>query len=119
MSFANTDRHTPTRDTASATHAWSWGTSWRQRLRLLPLYLSICGAERLSGSFRRAHAMPRALPTWRPGLSVIIPERDAPQMLLQALHSLYDALAAVDEPRQVIVVANVGFAALATTGRFS
>src|SRR5438093_599605 len=106
MSFASTDRHAPARDTAAATHAWSWGTSWRQRLRLLPLYLSICGAERLSGSFRRAHAQPRALPAWRPGLSVIIPERDAPQMLLQALQSLSDALAAVDEPRQVIVVAN-------------
>ena len=81
-----------------------WGTSWRQRLRLAPLYLAAAAADRLA-----ALAPSRAAPAgegWRPGISVVVPERDAPQMLAGTLAALYDALARIDEPRQVIVVAN-------------
>ncbi len=49
---------------------------------------------------------PRRLPRWREGISVVIPERDAPAMLAEALASVLRALDAVAEPRQVIVVTN-------------
>ena len=81
-----------------------WGTSWRQRLRLMPLYVAMAAADRL-GAMTSARVTPTPVP-WHPGVTVIIPERDAPDMLARALASLHIALAAVDEPRQVIVVAN-------------
>ena len=81
-----------------------WGTNWRQRLRLTPLYLALAAADRLAGAVP-ARAAPR-LPPWRKGLSVVIPERDAPAMLAEALATVRHALAGVDEPHQVIVVAN-------------
>lgn len=81
-----------------------WGTSTRQRLRLLPLYLAIAladaAAPRLSARRRDD------LDPWPAGVSVIIPERDAPQMLADALAALHVALSPVREPVQVIVVAN-------------
>lgn len=52
-----------------------------------------------------AHRAP-GLGPWAPGISVIIPERDAPQMLAESLASLHAALAQVAEPAQVIVVVN-------------
>ena len=51
-------------------------------------------------------AATKRMDPWRPGITVIIPERDAPEMLGDALASLHVALAAIDEPRQVIVVVN-------------
>jgi GT2 family glycosyltransferase/glycosyltransferase involved in cell wall biosynthesis len=81
-----------------------WGTSWRQRLRLAPLHLALAAAD---GWSRAPWLRPPAQPgPWREGLSVVIPDRDAPAMLAEALASLFGALAAVDEPHQVIVVAN-------------
>ena len=81
-----------------------WGTSWRQRLRLMPLYVAMAAADRLAAIVpARVRRAPRP---WHPGVTVIIPERDAPEMLARALESLDVALAAIDEPRQVIVVAN-------------
>src|SRR6185369_5031578 len=81
-----------------------WGTSWRQRLRLAPLYLAMAASDRFAAAVpARARRSPAP---WRPGVTVIIPERDAPGMLTRALASLDEALAAIDEPRQVIVVAN-------------
>ncbi len=81
-----------------------WGTSWRQRLRLAPLWLALAAADRLAPAVPvRA---PRRLPPWRAGVSIVIPERDAPAMLAEALASVMGALEAVAEPRQVVVVAN-------------
>lgn len=81
-----------------------WGTTVRQRLRLLPLYGALAVADRLAPLVPARSAA--ALGPWRPGVSVVIPDRDAPAMLLEALASLDAALAAIDEPSQVIVVAN-------------
>src|SRR6185295_1429134 len=80
-----------------------WGTSWRQRLRLTPLYVAMVIANRLAATTARTPIAP--LP-WRPGVTVIIPERAAPEMLARALASVTVALAGIDEPRQIIVVAN-------------
>ena len=81
-----------------------WGTSWRQRLRLTPLYVAMVVADRLA-AMTSARVIPAPSP-WRSGVTVIIPERDAPDMLARALTSLQVALTAIDEPQQVIVVAN-------------
>ncbi|HWZ70479.1 MAG TPA: glycosyltransferase [Casimicrobiaceae bacterium] len=84
---------------------FAWGAGIRQRLRLAPLFLSLSIADRV-GRALRTRTVRLALPEWRAGISIIIPERDSPQLLLKALASLYKALDAVDEPRQVVVVAN-------------
>ena len=81
-----------------------WGTTLRQRLRLMPLYGALAVADRLA-PFVPAHRA-RALGPWQPGVSVVVPDRDAPAMLAEALASLDVALAAIDEPSQVVVVAN-------------
>lgn len=81
-----------------------WGTSWRQRLRLAPLYVAMAAADGIAALLPAAR--PPRYGRWGPGISVIIPERDAPAMLAEALASLHGALARVDEPWQVIVVAN-------------
>jgi GT2 family glycosyltransferase/glycosyltransferase involved in cell wall biosynthesis len=81
-----------------------WGTSVRQRLRLLPLYAALTLSRHLP-----ARAPPRVdadTDAWRPGVSLIIPERDAPHLLAEALASAEHALAALHEPTQVIVVVN-------------
>src|SRR4029453_18878453 len=74
------------------------------RLRLTPLSLPSAPADRLA-AIAPARVTPTPAP-WRPGVTVIIPERDAPDMLARALASLEIALAAIDEPWQVIVVVN-------------
>src|SRR5829696_7838955 len=81
-----------------------WGNGWGQRLRLAPLYLAVITADRLGRIPHRRK--PRAMPRWRDGLSIIIPDRDAPDMLGQAVKSLLRALEPVREPWQIIVVAN-------------
>jgi GT2 family glycosyltransferase len=43
---------------------------------------------------------------WAPGISVIIPERDTPDLLERALDHLQPALANIAEPSEVIVVVN-------------
>jgi GT2 family glycosyltransferase len=81
-----------------------WGTSWRQRLRLMPLYLAMVAADRCAAWMpRRARHV--AAP-WQPGLSIVIPERGAPAMLDEALVAVAAALAGVDEAHEVIVVVN-------------
>ena len=82
-----------------------WGAGLRQRLRLAPLFLSLIVADRIGRGLRARQRWPE-LSRWRPGISIVIPERDSPALLLKALRSLYQALDAIDEPHQVVVVAN-------------
>jgi GT2 family glycosyltransferase/glycosyltransferase involved in cell wall biosynthesis len=100
QSTASTARTEPTPRPAFVT----WGTNWRQRLRLAPLYLALAAADRIA-RFVPARS-PSRLPPWRDGVSIVIPERDAPAMLAEALATVRHALDGVDEPHQVIVVAN-------------
>src|SRR2546423_15394583 len=79
-----------------------WGPSLRQRLRLLPLFCALRAAETLRKLARR----PRRQPVFQPGISIVIPDRDAPDMLRLALQSADDAGAQLNEPCQVFVVAN-------------
>ncbi len=82
-----------------------WGTTFPQRLRLAPLWLALTLADVLApGNARPPRVATGA--TRRPGLSVVIPERDAPDMLDAALASLIVALKGLAEPFQIIVVAN-------------
>ena len=81
-----------------------WGSSARQRLRLWPLYAAVAAGDALGRIARPARRSASAL--WLPGVSIVIPERDAPAMLADALESVHAALAEVREPHQVIVVAN-------------
>ncbi len=82
----------------------AWGTSTPQRLRLMPLYLAITLADAAAPLL--AARRPASIGAWPAGVSVVIPERDAPQMLSEALAALQLALVAVPEPVQVVVVAN-------------
>jgi GT2 family glycosyltransferase/glycosyltransferase involved in cell wall biosynthesis len=84
---------------------FAWGAGIRQRLRLAPLFLSLAIADRIAGTLPTRNAR-LSLPPWRAGISIIIPERDSPQLLQKALASLYEALDGIDEPCQVVVVAN-------------
>src|SRR5690242_7217340 len=81
----------------------AWGDGLRQRLRLAPLAFAMRFGDTLArwGPSRRPH-----LPAWQPGLSVVIPERDAPAMLEEALAHLFAAMTGIAEPHQVIVVVN-------------
>jgi GT2 family glycosyltransferase len=81
-----------------------WGTSWRQRVRLAPLSLATTLASACA-PFARARRS-ASLGPWPPGIGIVIPERDAPDMLREALSAVRNALREVDEPAQVIVVAN-------------
>jgi GT2 family glycosyltransferase/glycosyltransferase involved in cell wall biosynthesis len=80
-----------------------WGSSLRQRARLAPLYAAIVLADHFPALTARRRAHGRA---WRVGLSVIVPDRDAPELLERALQSLSRALADFPEPSEVIVVVN-------------
>ncbi len=81
-----------------------WGDSWSQRVRLTPLYLALLAADRATPS---AAPPPRQrLPAWKEGVSIVIPDRDAPAMLENAVASLLEALRLVSDPYQLIVVAN-------------
>jgi GT2 family glycosyltransferase len=73
-------------------------------VRLLPLYAAITAANRLPSATSQGPLL--ASSEWRPGVSVVIPERDAPDLLARALQSIHDALAEVGEPSQIIVVVN-------------
>src|SRR2546426_7579027 len=64
-----------------------WGTSPRQRLRLRPLEGALRSADWLGarGLWWRGVNATRE---WPPGVSIVIPERDAPAMLSEALASV-------------------------------
>jgi len=82
----------------------AWGSSARQRLRLFPLYAALAAGDAL-GQLAPSRRV-RHVPTWQPGVSIVIPERDAPALLADALDSVAAALAPLREAHQVIVVAN-------------
>jgi radical SAM protein with 4Fe4S-binding SPASM domain len=43
---------------------------------------------------------------WQPGVSILIPERGTPELLERALEGAEIALAAVDEPTEIVVIVN-------------
>lgn len=82
----------------------AWGSRGLQRLRLYPLYIALRAADRLAGP--RAQTVLPSAAAWKPGITVVIPERDAPALLAQALGSVRASLGALGEPAQIVVVAN-------------
>lgn len=79
---------------------------WQRVLRFLPLYLALRVAGVLAALAPRARWRPIARTPWRPGLSVLIPERGTPDLLADTLDALELALAPLQEPVQVLVVVN-------------
>ena len=79
----------------------SWGDSWRQQLRLLPLYWAIRSSVRTKSASDAVYQHP-----WRAGLSVLIPERGGADLLTKTLASLQQALIPLNEPIQVLVIVN-------------
>ena len=85
---------------------------WKRRVgilarmaRCVPLGLALAAAGLLAR--RRAHGpLPSPSAGWKPGLSVIVPERGTPDLLAETLAALMQALASVDEPTEVIVIVN-------------
>jgi len=76
------------------------------RWRFVPLYLALeCGA-RLATLLRRVRTEPRRLPAWRPGVSIVIPERGTPEPLAHSLASAYAAIQQLGEACEVIVAVN-------------
>lgn len=87
---------------------------WRRVLRFLPLYLAMRVAGVAAALPPKSRWKPERRAPWRPGMSVIVPERGTPDLLADTLASLDNALQAVDEPTQVIVVVNGASASLYT-----
>jgi len=89
------------------TVATRWWTSAADFLRFAPLFVAVLGAgiaaKLHSGRWRGPGARARH---WRPGLSVLIPERGTPDRLAETLAALVAALAGIDEPTEVIVMVN-------------
>ncbi len=85
----------------------SWGTTWKQRLRLAPLYLALLAARRFPAA-KPSPPSPTAAGAGAgaSGITVIIPERDSPEMLDATLAALHLALDRVGEATQVVVVVN-------------
>jgi GT2 family glycosyltransferase len=89
------------------TVATRWWTSAADFLRFVPLFAAVLGAgvaaKLHSGRWRGPGTRARR---WRPGLSVLIPERGTPERLAETLGALVAALAGIDEPTEVIVMVN-------------
>ncbi len=89
------------------TVATRWWTSTADLLRFAPLFAAVLAAgivaKLRSGHWRAPSARQRR---WKPGLSVLIPERGTPDRLAETLDALAIALAAVDEPVEVVVMVN-------------
>ena len=82
-----------------------WASSWKQRIRFTPLHLALLGADAI------ARWRPQPWPVqpdrnWRPGISVLVPERGTPDLLAQCLQAALTALAQLDEPSELLVVVN-------------
>jgi GT2 family glycosyltransferase/MoaA/NifB/PqqE/SkfB family radical SAM enzyme len=86
----------------------------RQERKLLPMVRAIERIDRAGRELRRLYRMPRLAkaPTPqtilldKPGLSVVIPERDNPEELAACLESVREAAAQFPEPLETVVVVN-------------
>ena len=83
----------------------AWASNWKQRIRFTPLHLALVAADAI------ARWRPQAWPVqrergWRPGISVLVPERGTPDLLAQCLEAASTALAQIDEPSELLVVVN-------------
>lgn len=83
----------------------AWASNWKQRIRFTPLHLALVAADAI------ARWRPQAWPVqrergWRPGISVLVPERGTPDLLAQCLQAALTALAQIDEPSELLVVVN-------------
>ena len=76
------------------------------RFRFVPLYLALQWGSRLAALLRRVRTEPCRLPAWRPGVSIVIPERGTPEPLARSLASAYAAIEQTGEECEVIVVVN-------------
>lgn len=78
---------------------------WRNQVRWWPLALALRLANRLARTW--PGRWPRRAPArHRPGLSVLIPERDTPDLLAATLQAAWEALQRVPEPVELWVVVN-------------
>ena len=81
----------------------------RQARELEPLRRLVERVDRAGAALRRRLTMrfgQRRAPSGRPGISVVIPERDNPGELADCLESVERAAARIDEPVQTIVAVN-------------
>lgn len=76
------------------------------RWRFVPLYLALNWGAKLASLLRRVRTRPRRLPPWRPGISIVIPERATPGPLADTLASAYESIALLGEECEVIVIVN-------------
>ena len=84
---------------------FGWASSLRQRLRFTPLHLALIGADLLARVWPTRWRT-RAAGSFKPGVSVLIPERGTPDLLAECLAAADTALRRIDEPYEVIVVVN-------------
>ncbi len=75
-----------------------------RKLLLVPFYLLILAVDATGRIFQLARFSPKPKSRFRPGISIVIPERANKEMLLPCLQSLRNACADLGEPAQVIVV---------------
>ena len=89
------------------TVATRWWTSTTDLIRFAPLFAALLAAGLLAkfrtGRWRAPSARQRR---WKPGLSVLIPERGTPDRLAETLDALAKALTALVEPVEVVVMIN-------------
>jgi len=83
----------------------AWASSWKQRIRFTPLHRALVAADAI------ARWRPQPWPVqrdrgWRPGVSVLVPERGTPDLLAQCLQAALAALAQIREPSELLVVVN-------------
>lgn len=78
-------------------------TSLLQRIRWWPLAVARWLPAWLPAWLRRRCDVKHATGAWRAGLTVVIPDRNTPDLLAECLAALMVALAEIDEPWQVIV----------------
>ncbi|HEY1204656.1 MAG: glycosyltransferase [Bryobacteraceae bacterium] len=82
------------------------GERWLARIRFLPLLAALHLARALEKVARRFTRARGEVGPWRPGISVIIPERASPAMLRDCLTSAAAAADRLGEPAEIIVVVN-------------